>query len=195
MTTPPPSPAGLLATGAHGRRRPVQHLGAAFYNMLVTGIPFHAVRQWYLRRFGMFIGRKVALLRGSTVISPANIRIGDGCTIGFQCFLGGEGGLTIGDNVNISSFSAILGGYHDIHDPTFRSVLKPVVIEDHAWLATRCVVTAGVRIGRGAVVAAGAVVTRDVPPYCVVGGVPARKIGERDPAACVYQLSYQPWFF
>jgi putative colanic acid biosynthesis acetyltransferase WcaF len=195
MTDPAPSPARYLATGAHSRRRPIQHLAAAFYNMLVTGIPFHAVRQWYLRTFGMAIGKHVALLRGSTVISPATIRIGSGCTIGFQCFLGGEGGLSIGDNVNISSFCAILGGYHDIDDPTFRSVLKPVVIEDHAWLATRCVVQAGVRIGRGAVVAAGAVVTRDVPPYHVVGGVPARKIGERDPSACIYELKYQPWFF
>jgi acetyltransferase-like isoleucine patch superfamily enzyme len=163
--------------------------------MLITGIPFHAVRQAYLRAFGMKIGTDVAILRGTLVVSPQNIRIGNGCTIGFQCFFGGEAGITIGNNVNISSFTMILGGRHDINDPTFRSILGPVVIEDYAWLATRTTIASGVRIGRGAVVAAGAVVTRDVAPYQVVAGVPAKKIGERDPGACVYVLQYKPWFF
>ena len=171
------------------------HVGAAFYNMAVSGVPFHAVRQAYLRACGMKIGKKVALMRGATIVRPERISIGDHCIIGFECFLGGEAGIQIGNNVNIASYSILLGGYHDIDDPTFASVLNPVIIEDYAWLASRVTVAGGVRIGRGAVVAAGAVVTRDVPPYHVVGGVPARKIKERKPEACVYEFNYQPWFF
>jgi acetyltransferase-like isoleucine patch superfamily enzyme len=171
------------------------HLGAAFYNIAVNGFPFHAVRQAYLRSCGMKIGKKVALMRGSTIVRPERISIGDHCIIGFNCFLGGEAGIQIGNNVNVASYTILLGGQHDINDPAFPSILKPVVIEDYVWLATRVTIAGGVRIGRGAVVAAGAVVTRDVPPYHVVAGVPAKKIKERDPEACVYEFNYQPWFF
>lgn len=171
------------------------HFGAAFYNMCVTGIPFHAVRQWYLRACGMKIGRKVALMRGTKVIRPERISIGDNCIIGFDCFLGGEAGLRIGNNVNIASFGVLLGGHHDIDDPNFTSILHPIVIEDYVWIATRVTITGGVRLERGCVAAAGAVITRDVPAYTVVGGVPARKIRERNPEACAYEFNYQPWLF
>jgi putative colanic acid biosynthesis acetyltransferase WcaF len=185
----------ILTPELRGWRKIRSHVGAAFYNMCVTGIPFHFVRQSYLRACGMHIGQVVCLMRGSLVIRPEQISIGDHCIIGFNCFLGGEGTIQIGNNVNIASFCTLLGGYHDIDDPTFRPILNPIIIEDYAWLATRVIVTGGVRIGRGAVVAAGAVVTRDVPPYHVVGGVPAKKIRERNPEACAYELGYQPWFF
>jgi acetyltransferase-like isoleucine patch superfamily enzyme len=170
------------------------HVGAACYRLLVRWIPFHRVRQAYLRALGMRIGKQVALLTGTTVMRPERISIGDGTVIGFDCFLGGEAGLTIGSHVNISSFCVLLGGDHDLDSADFRPVRKPIVIEDHAWLATNVTVVGGVRIGRGAVVAAGAVVIRDVPPYHVVAGVPAKKIRERRPEACRYELGYQPWF-
>ena len=178
-----------------GLRKITSHLAAAGYNLAVTSIPFHAVRQGYLRAAGMRIGRSVGILRGTTIIRPDQIEIGNHCIIGFQCFLGGEGGLYIGDNVNIASFSVLLGGGHDINDPEFAAERRPIVIEDYAWVATRALIMAGVRIGRGAVVGAGAVVTADVPAYTVVGGVPAKRIGERNPKAYVYELNYQPWFF
>lgn len=178
-----------------GFRKIKAHLAAAGYSIAVNGIPFHAVRQAYLRAAGMRIGRHVGIFRGSTIIRPDQIEIGDNCIVGFQCFLGGEAGLYIGNNVNISSFSVLLGGWHDINSPTFAAELRPTVIEDYAWLATRVTIMSGVRIGRGAVVAAGAIVTKDVPPYAVVAGVPAKQISERKPEACVYELNYQPWFF
>jgi putative colanic acid biosynthesis acetyltransferase WcaF len=178
-----------------GLRKVRSHLGAAGFNAAVTSIPFHRIRQAYLRAAGMRIGLRVGMLMGTIVIRPDQIAIGDHCIIGFRCFLGGEGGITIGNNVNIASFSVLLGGWHDINDPTFASEMRPIVVEDYAWIATGATVMAGVRIGRGAVVAAGAVVTRDVPPYAVVGGVPAKRIGDRDPSACAYEHDYQPWFF
>lgn len=171
------------------------HLGAAAYNLAIGGVPFHAVRQQWLKACGMHIGKHVCLMRATTIIRPERISIGDRTIIGMQCFLGGEAGLTIGSNVNISSYAVLLGGRHDVNDPKFSSILEPMVIDDYVWIATRATVTGGVHIGRGAVVAAGAVVTKDVPPYAIVGGVPAKKIGERDPNACVYQFKYRPWFF
>ena len=75
----------------------------------------------------------------------------------------------------------------------FENVRAPVKIEDYAWLGTRATVLAGVTIGRGAVVATGAVVTRDVEAYTVVAGIPARKIGER-PRDLAYSCRWMPWF-
>ncbi|MFO7693752.1 MAG: acyltransferase [Vicinamibacterales bacterium] len=188
----PPS-AGELAD-PEGWAKLRSHLGAAFYRMCITHVPFHAVRQAYLRALGMRIGAGVALFTGTTIMRPERIAVGDGSVVGFDCFLGGEAGLVIGAQVNISSYSILLGGDHDLDSADFRPVLAPIVIEDYAWLATRVTVVGGVRIGRGAVVATGAVVTRDVPPYHVVAGVPAKTIKTRNPEACRYDLSYQPWF-
>lgn len=197
-TTPGLPPADFtsrLTPDLTGFRKVRSHLGAALWGLGIKNVPFHAARRGYLRACGMHIGRKVGLFRGCLVIRPEQIRIGDNCIIGFQCFLGGEGGIVIGNNVNIAAFSILLGGGHDINDPTFAAIRRPIVVEDYAWIATRSTIMAGVRIGRGAVVAAGAVVTRDVAPYTVVAGVPARVIGTRDPAACAYEFDYQPWLF
>jgi acetyltransferase-like isoleucine patch superfamily enzyme len=178
-----------------GFAKVASHLGAAGYNTVVNGIPFHLVRTVYLKLFGMKIGRKATLLRGVTVVRPERIKLGEQTLVGMQCFLGGEAGITIGKTVNISSYVVMLGGRHDVNDPTFASIPEPIVIEDYAWIATRATIMGGVHIGRGAVVATGAVVTKDVPPYTIVGGIPAKKIGERDPNACVYEFDYHPWFF
>jgi putative colanic acid biosynthesis acetyltransferase WcaF len=180
---------------ATGFRKIVSHLAAAGFNLAVSGIPFHLVRTTYLQVCGMKIGRKATVMRGLTVVRPDRIKIGDQSIVGVQCFLGGEAGITIGSTVNISSFVVMLGGRHDVNDPTFASIPEPIVIEDYVWIATRATIVGGVHIGRGAVVATGAVVTKDVAPYDIVGGVPAKKIGERDPNACKYEFNYHPWFF
>jgi putative colanic acid biosynthesis acetyltransferase WcaF len=176
-------------------RRVRAYLGAAIYNLGVNGFPSHLVRLAFLRLAGMRIGRRVGLLRGTRIMRPDQIQIGSNCIIGFDCFLGGEAGITIGNNVNISSFCVLLGGDHNLDEATFHNQLKPIIIDDYAWIATRVTIAGGVRIGRGAVVGAGAVVTRDVPPFHVVAGVPAKKIRERKPEACTYELDYRPLLF
>lgn len=89
------------------------------------------------------------------------------------------GGVKIADNVNISSYVKIITAGHDVRNQEFIGTEAPVVIDTNAWLATGCTVLEGVHIGEGAVVAAGAVVLKDVPPYTVVGGIPAKPISTR----------------
>src|SRR5439155_22180362 len=82
-------------------------------------------------------------------------------------------------NVNISPGVWIFTDSHDLHDPLFPEVLAPVTIADYVWVGSRAMIQPGVTVGEGAVVAAGSVVTRNVDPYTVVAGVPARPIGTR----------------
>jgi maltose O-acetyltransferase len=121
--------------------------------------------------------------------APHGVSIGDHTIIGNDVFLDGRFGLTIQDNVNIGGETAIFTAEHDPNDPDFAMVGCPVVIEDYVYIGSRSTILPGVRLGKGAVVAAGGVVTKDVPAYTIVGGVPARVIGERRHDLC-YQLGY-----
>jgi maltose O-acetyltransferase len=85
--------------------------------------------------------------------------------------------VSIGANVQIGPYTVILDSdFHDVKDHFGEGAAQPVYIEDDVWIATRAIILKGTRIGKGAVIAAGAVVTKDIPPYCVAGGVPARVI-------------------
>lgn len=112
------------------------------------------------------------------------IAIGDGTWIGQQCFLHGAGGLTIGSHVGIGPGVKIITSSHDLSRvdlPILQSPIEfqPVALEDGCDIGVGAILLPGVRIGRGAQVAAGAVVAADVAPYAVVAGNPAKVIRSR----------------
>jgi maltose O-acetyltransferase len=133
---------------------------------------------FYRGLLGMTLGRG-ARVNGRAEIRVGDISIGDGTIVGHDAILDGRSGIWIGRSVNISSEVAIWTLQHDHQDPDFRSVGGPVVVHDRAWLSFRATILPGVTIGEGAVVAANATVTRDVPPYAIVAGTPAVPIAER----------------
>jgi acetyltransferase-like isoleucine patch superfamily enzyme len=107
----------------------------------------------------------------------AVIEIGERCYINSGVSIGAQERVNIGKNCAIGNYSLIMDSdFHSLDDHTKPGIAAPVVLEDDVWLGARVTVLKGVRIGRGAVVAAGAVVTRDVPPCALVAGVPARVI-------------------
>jgi maltose O-acetyltransferase len=112
---------------------------------------------------------------------PEKVSIGQGGSIAAFLHIWGRGGVTIGDRVLIASHVSIVSETHDYtkHPMTETAILKPVVIEDDVWIGTHCSILPGVTIGRGAVVGAGAVVTRDIPPMSVNVGVPAKPVAYR----------------
>lgn len=123
---------------------------------------------------------RTSILYGSCrLFEPWNIAVGNHTVIGDHCFLDGRSGLRIGDNVNISGYVHVYTLEHDISSPTFDGIGGPVTIRDWAYVATRATILPGVTIGEGAVVASGAVVTKDVPAWTMVGGVPAKFIKSR----------------
>ena len=165
-----------------------------FTNEVVPHIPSFTVRHlWYRRVLGVSVGPQSWIHlncyfwfygRGENVRSGASI--GESTRINRGCVIDLRGGLRIGDNVSVSAQAAIITASHEMNDPGFKLVDFPVVIEDYAWIGTRAMILPNVRIGRGAVVAAGAVVTRDVPAMAVVAGVPAKAVGTRRPDALNY---------
>lgn len=125
------------------------------------------------------IGAGVRFSRHLDIRSPYRISIGCHTHVNKNVLLDGRDSLTIGNNVDIAQEVNIWTMQHDYNDPQYKSVGKPVVIEDYVWIASRATILPGVKIGRGAVVASCAVVTKDVPPLAIVAGVPAKIIGTR----------------
>ncbi len=151
-----------------------------FLILKLTGyFPTSRLRHLIYRAFGMKISHESHIYMGAEIRTPSRIKIGTGTSIGHRAILDGRGSLTIGNHVNFGTGVWVWTAEHDVHDQDFRVHKEPVVIEDFVWCSARVMVLPGVTIGEGSVVAAGAVVTKDVEPYTIVGGVPAKKIGER----------------
>ncbi|MDW2982694.1 MAG: acyltransferase [Rhodanobacter sp.] len=174
-------------------------MGLKYYlgNNFFARFPNEWVRRCYLQRIlGVALGKETHVsMRVFVTGYPvrANVRIGDNCVINRETYLDGRVGVVIGNNVNVSFQVCILSLHHDHNLPSFPAIGGVVTIHDHAWIGARAIILPGVTIGEGAVVAAGAVVNRDVGEYEVVGGVPARKIGERN-RDIQYLTSFSPYF-
>lgn len=156
----------------------------SYYLYRLSYIPSHHIRDFIYRDVvGMHIAEKAVIYYGTEIRSPQKIKIGKGSVIGDNSILDGRNGIIIGENVVFASNVRIWTEQHDHRDPWFRCETqehKPVIIDDRAWIGSHTIILHSVHIGEGAVVAAGAVVTQDVPPYTIVGGIPAKKIGERN---------------
>ena len=162
----------------------------------VSRLPAHWLRKAFYRTvFCVEMGPRVVVYQGVIFRAPYRIQIGAGSIIGDHCWLDGREGLSIGENVNLSSEVRIWTGQHQVHADDFAYAGQPVRIEDHAWVSSNVVLLPGVTVGRGAVVAAGAVVTQDVEPLKIVAGVPAKACGTRG-SSLRYEFSGEhDWFY
>jgi acetyltransferase-like isoleucine patch superfamily enzyme len=147
---------------------------------MVSRVPSHGFRVWAYRLFGMKIGDTAHIYGGLEVREPHRVSIANSVIVGHDVILDGRGGLRIEENVNLSSQTAIWTMTHDPQSSTFLATTGQVTIGRDAWLGFRCTVLPGITIGEGAVVASGAVVTKDVAPYAIVAGVPAKQVGTRN---------------
>lgn len=157
-------------------------------------IPSRHFRLLVIRLIINKMGKNVSILKNVEFIHPKNISIGSNSVINTKVLLDGRGGkLIIGSNVDIAREVNIWTLEHDIDDPGHSTKGADVIIKDYVWISSRATILPGVTIGRGAVIASGAVVTKDVPAMTVVGGVPAKVIGKRN-NPLVYQLDFHPRF-
>lgn len=182
-----------IGTAAEGKpasflRRTIGNVILSYYRysqFQVGCIPSHHVRNWlYKNVYDVTMAKDVVIYFGAEMRGSWNLSLGKGCIVGDRAILDARrGGIEIGENVNISSNVSFYTDSHDYNDPYFRASSEKVggiKIGNRAWIGPNSVILHGINIGEGAVVAAGSVVTKDVPPYTVVGGIPARKITDRN---------------
>jgi acetyltransferase-like isoleucine patch superfamily enzyme len=162
-------------------------------NTLICRIPLTSARMSLYALLGVaFEDRRTGVIMlDSEVRAPEQLHIGRNSAIGRHCTIDARGGIRIGRDVNISSNARLQTAKHLIDDPDFMDEYSPIAIGDRAWIAEAAIVLGGVTIGEGAVVAAGAVVTKDVKSFSVVGGVPAQLIRMRS-EDLRYHLKWRP---
>lgn len=151
-------------------------------------IPFYFIRRFFYKLSGIKIGKGSTIHMGARFFDPNNIRIGEDTIVGDNCFLDGRASLKIGNHVSIASQVLIYNSEHNINSQDFRPTEETVEIGDYVFIGPRAVILPGIKIGKGAVIAAGAVVTKNIPPLTIAGGVPAKEIGKRKISNLNYRL-------
>jgi maltose O-acetyltransferase len=162
------------------------HLRLLVARLILMPLPIHVgsrLRVAVLRLAGFQIGSGSLMWGMPTITGDADLytklKIGQRCWFNIGCIFDLGAPITIGDQVAFGHHVVVLTSSHEVGPPTQRAAAlytKPVTISDGAWLGARCTILPGVQIGTGAIVAAGAVVNRDVPPNTMVAGVPARVV-------------------
>lgn len=149
----------------------------------IAYIPSMHVRMFFYRHIYMIdIGKDSFIYKGAEFRNPDALKLGNYVIVGDNAVLDARSGITMGDNVCLGSNVSIWTYQHDYRDPDFKcnpEHFGPVVIGNRVWIGPNTIILHNVHIGEGAVVAAGAVVTKDVPPFSVVAGIPAKKIADR----------------
>ena len=142
-----------------------------YYMVKISNIPCHWLRLlFYKYIFAMDIADQVVIYKGCRFRAPYKIHIGANSVIGDDCILDGREGLYIGENVNLSSDVRVWTGQHSVNSSDFSYAGASVYIHDRAWISSNVIILPGCVVGRGAVLAAGAVLTQEAPEFCILGG-------------------------
>jgi acetyltransferase-like isoleucine patch superfamily enzyme len=162
------------------------------YNNLLGNLPSRKIRSNYLGVYLAAMGNGTSIQMGCRFLNGRKVYLGDRNVINFGCLLDGRKyEIHIGSDVSIGPEATILTLGHDPQSSTFTDKGGDVIIGDRVWIGYRAIILPGITIGEGAVVGAGSVVTKDIAPYTIVGGNPARFIKERS-KDLHYQLNYHP---
>ena len=144
---------------------------------------FHYFRYFVIKLFAPSIKTK-SIADGVTIYFPWKVQIDKNSTLNQGVIIDGFGGVEIGEGVRIASNVAINTADHNFENPNIfiykqGYLCAPVVIEDDVWIGANCCINKGVTIGKGSVIGGGSVVTKNIPPYSVAVGVPAKVIKKR----------------
>jgi len=157
-------------------------------------IPIHSIRKIIYILVGINMPLDSNIYMGANFFNPSGITIGHDSLIGSGAFLDGRAPLTIGNHTSLASEVMIYNDEHNVHDQNYSNSFGPVTIGDYVFIGPRAIIMPGITIGNGAVIAAGAIVTKNVPDFEVWGGVPAKKISDRKIKNPNYKLGRAMWF-
>lgn len=138
-------------------------------------------RRMLLRLFGASVARTAHVHATALIEIPWNLSVGDNSAIGERAIIYNLGPITIGKRVTISQYAHLCAGTHDYTRNDMPLIRPPVTIGDDAWIAADAFVGPGVTVSEGAIVGARASAFKDIPPWKIVGGNPAKPIKDRDP--------------
>jgi maltose O-acetyltransferase len=165
-----------------------------FFNVFVMAIPSHLIRHLFIKQRLGGLGENNFFRLYIEFRNPKNIFISNSNSFNQNVLFDGRGGkLIIGNYVDIGQETNIWTLEHDPHSDHHDTKGGDVTINDYVWVASRVTILPGVTLGKGAVVACGSVVTKDVPPMVIVAGVPAKIIGKRQ-SKLDYNPSTRYWF-
>jgi maltose O-acetyltransferase len=168
-------------------------LASYVYGSAIGKMPIGIARRAYLEAYLARLGCGTSVQMGCRFLNGRKVHFGDRNIINFGClFDGRKFHIRTGDDVSIGPEAAILTLGHEPQSPDFADHGGDVVIANRVWIGYRAIVLPGINIGEGAVIGSGAVVTKDVDPFAIVAGNPARKIGERN-KDLHYSLGFQPF--
>ena len=190
---------GLLMLRFFGHRgltsltRLLRDFAQFFLNSVVMAIPCRCVRRFFLRCYGVKMYSSSYIDMKQYIIAARRLSIGNDSHINQGCLLDCRGGISIGNNVSVSYRVSIITAQHETQSRQFTYCSAPVVLDNYVWVGANATILPGIHIGEGAIVAAGAVVTKDVDSYAIMGGVPARRIGTR-PSNLDYQCKSFHYF-
>lgn len=167
-------------------------VGLKFYlaNHFFANQGSYRLRHWYLKKFLRYKIGEDSSVHMNCFFTGDNIEIGRNTVLNRRSYFDGRVGIKIGDFVNVSPEVYMLTLQHEPNDMFFSCKGGNIIIDDYVWIGVRAIILPGVHIGEGAVIGAGAVVTKDVAPYTIVAGVPAKEIKKR-----TEDLFYTPKYF
>lgn len=161
-------------------------------NDILPHIAFWSWRRTYLELLGAQIGKGSFIMKKNYFLNPWQLTIGEYSHINYGCIIDARNAINIGNNVSISFNVSLITGSHNMNSEGFDYIAKPITIDDNVWIGIGATILQGVHIGKGAVICAGAIVTKDVPEYSIVGGIPAKLIGERKKDLQYHCMGYMP---
>jgi len=144
-----------------------------------TPAPFFAWRRLVLRVFGARLGKGVRVYGSTDVLYPPNLVMGNHAILGPHTVCYCMAKITLGDHVTVSQYAHLVTGSHRIDEPSFQLITRPIEICAKAWVASAAFVGPGVTVGEGAVLGSKAVAFRDLKPWTVYVGNPAKPIRQR----------------
>ena len=179
MTASPPDP--YLMSAFSLRNRLLRAGWGIVYALLfrTSPRPFHRWRALLLRCFGAKLGANVHIYPKASIWAPWNLVCADTVAIADGAIIYNTSIVTLGSHATISQEAFLCGATHDYGDPAFPLVAYPIVIGNYAWVCARSTVQPGVEVGRGAILALGSVATKNLEPWTIYGGIPARKLKSR----------------
>jgi acetyltransferase-like isoleucine patch superfamily enzyme len=144
----------------------------------------NVIKSHFLRVLGAKIGKRVVFYPGVWITPAKGLILGNDVDLAKDVLITTGGKVSVGDRTLIGYRTQILSSNHNIPDNNEKIFnaghsKKEIIIENDVWIGANCIITAGVTIGEGSVVAAGSVVTKDIPAFCIYGGVPAKLIRSR----------------